>query len=98
MPFLIIARDKPDSSDLRIRVRPQHLVHMTANVKRILGAFAQTDDADTTVTGGVIVLDTEDRAEAERFVADDPFTKAGLFESVTISRCRKAFFNFERLI
>jgi hypothetical protein len=44
------------------------------------------------------VYDSEDRGEVEDFVANDPFTKAGLFESVTISRCRKAFFNYERLI
>jgi hypothetical protein len=50
------------------------------------------------VHGGVIVYDSEDRGEVEDFVANDPFTKAGLFESVTISRCRKAFFNYERLI
>ena len=98
MPFVIIAHDKPDSFDLRLRVRPEHLAHMDANAHRILGAFAITDDDDTIVTGGVIVLDTEERALAERFVADDPFTQAGLFERVTISHCRKAFFNFQRLI
>ena len=43
-------------------------------------------------------MDTDDRAEAERFIAEDPFTKAGLFQSVTVVRWRKAFFNRERLI
>ena len=43
-------------------------------------------------------MDTDDRKEAKRFIADDPFTKAGLFEKVTITRWRKAFFNKERLV
>ena len=98
MPFVIIAKDKPNSVHVRNEVRPEHLEYMTASVGKILGAFAQVDDANTTVHGGVIVYDSDDRAEVEGFVANDPFTKAGLFESITISRCRKAFFNYERLI
>jgi uncharacterized protein YciI len=46
----------------------------------------------------LIVYDSDDRGESENFVANDPFTKAGLFESATISRCRKAFFNYRRSI
>lgn len=98
MPYVIITKDRPDSVGLRNEVRAVHLDYMTANLGKILGAFAQVDDANTTVHGGVIVYDSEDRAEVEEFVANDPFTKADLFESVTISRCRKAFFNYERLI
>lgn len=98
MPFLITTWDKPDSFDLRLRVRPDHLAYMTANVNRILGAFARVDEANQIVDGGVVVLDTEDRGEAERFVREDPFTKAKLFENVTVERCRKAFFNYERLV
>ncbi|MDX1540719.1 MAG: YciI family protein [Geminicoccaceae bacterium] len=98
MPYVIITRDKPGSVDVRNDVRPVHLEYMTARLDKLLGAFAQVDDANTTVHGGVIVYDSEDRAEVEEFVANDPFTKAGLFESITISRCRKAFFNYQRLI
>ena len=48
--------------------------------------------------GGIIIVDTEDRAEAERFIQNDPFTKAGLFAGIEVVRWRKAFFNKERLI
>jgi uncharacterized protein len=98
MPYVIITKDKPDSVALRTELRPEHLEYMTARLDKLLGAFAQVDDANAAVHGGVIVYDSEDRSEVEDFVATDPFTKAGLFESVTISRCRKAFFNYERLI
>lgn len=98
MPYVIITKDKPNAVSLRNEVRPEHLKYMTARVDKLLGAFAQVDDANTTVHGGVIVYDSDDRSEVEGFVANDPFTRAGLFESVTISRCRKAFFNYQRLI
>ena len=43
-------------------------------------------------------MDVDERTEAERFINEDPFTKAGLFEKITVTRWRKAFFNKEKLI
>ena len=39
-----------------------------------------------------------DTAEAAEFVHNDPFYSAGLFDSITMTPWRKAFFNFERLV
>ena len=36
-------------------------------------------------------LRRDTRAEAERFIADDPFSRVQLFERVTITRWRKAY-------
>ena len=44
------------------------------------------------------IIDTDGRSEAEAFIAGDPFTRASLFENVTVNRWRKAFSNFEKLI
>lgn len=44
------------------------------------------------------ILDTDDGEAAERFIAADPYTRVGLFESVTVMRWREAYFNLERLI
>lgn len=98
MPYVIQLVDKPGSAEIRAAARPAHLEYLTANRHRLLAAGAVTDDDGTGGHGGVIILDTEDRAEAERFIAEDPFSKAGLFASVTVSRWRKAFFNGERLV
>ena len=48
--------------------------------------------------GGILIVDVKTRAEAEDFVKNDPFATAGLFEGVEITRWRKAFFGFERLV
>ncbi len=65
---------------------------------KLLAAGAMIEDDGTGGHGGVLIVDTDDRAEAEAFIENDPFTKAGLFESVMVSRWRKAFFNYEKLV
>ena len=98
MPYAIMTVDKPDHLHLRTATRAEHLAYLTAHQDRLLAAGALIDDDGTGGRGGILIVDTDDRAEAERFAAEDPFTKAGLFEQVTVARWRKAFFNRERLI
>jgi uncharacterized protein YciI len=56
------------------------------------------NDDGTGGHGGILIVDTDVRKEAEDFIAGDPFTKAGLFAKVTVSRWRKAYFNKQRFI
>lgn len=98
MPYAIQTIDRADAAQVRIDKRPEHVAWLKANVHRLLAAGALLDDSGTHGSGGIILLDTDDRAEAERFIAEDPYTKAGLFEKVTITRWRKAFFNGAALI
>jgi uncharacterized protein YciI len=98
MPYAIQTKDKPNSAQVRATNRPAHLEYLTKNKDKLLAAGALINDDGTGGDGGILIVDTEDRKEAERFVAEDPFTKAGLFEKVTVTRWRKAFFNKERLI
>ncbi len=98
MPYALQTKDKPDHGQLRAELRDEHLVFLNANLHKLLAAGAVIDDDGTGGHGGILIVDTDDRAEAEAFAADDPFTKAGLFDSVTVTRWRKAFFNFENLL
>jgi uncharacterized protein YciI len=98
MPYAIQTFDKPGSAQVRAAARASHLEYLTAHKDKLLAAGALIDDDGNGGHGGILIVDTDDRAEAERFVADDPFTKAGLFLKVTVTRWRKAFFNKERLI
>lgn len=98
MPYVIQTLDKPGASQLRSTTRPAHLEYLTACKDKLLAAGALIDDDGGGGHGGVLIIDTDDRAEAERFVAEDPFTKAGLFQKVTVTRWRKAFFDKQRLI
>lgn len=98
MPYVIITTDKPDSLALRDQVRAEHIDYLTLHKARLLAAGARIDDDGRGGHGGVIIHDTDDRAEAEAFIQGDPFTKAGLFETVQVTRWRKAFFAGERLV
>jgi uncharacterized protein YciI len=98
MPFAIITVDKPNSLDLRNQTRTEHLTYLDANKHKLLAAGAKSDEDGEGGYGGVILVDTDDRAEAEAFIQNDPFTKAGLFSGIEVVRWRKAFFNFENLI
>lgn len=98
MPYAIQLQDKPGSAELRAAQRPAHLDYLTRNQHLLLAAGALINDDGTGGDGGILLLDTEDRAVAERFINEDPFTKAGLFQNVTVTRWRKAFFNKEKLV
>ncbi len=98
MPYAIQTKDKPDHGYLRAELRDAHLAFLNANLDKLLAAGAVIDDDGSGGHGGILIVDTDDRAEAEAFAADDPFTKAGLFEIVTVTRWRKAYFNFENCL
>jgi uncharacterized protein len=98
MPYVIQTVDNPERSHLRVEVRDEHVAWLKDNVSRLLAGGALLADDGGQGSGGLIILDTEDRAEAEAFIAEDPFTKAGLFQDVMITRWRKGFFNGETLI
>ena len=98
MPYMILLTDKPGQGDLRARTRAVHLEYLDANKARILAAGALIEDDGSGGSGSLYIVDTEDRAEAQRFLEGDPFHKVGLFGQVTVSRWRKAFYNKERLV
>ncbi len=98
MPYAIQTEDKPGTAEIRAEYRAIHLEYYTAYKDKLLAAGALIDDEDTAAQGSLVIIDTDDRAEAERFIAEEPYTKAGLFAKITVTCWRKGFFNKERLI
>ena len=83
MLFALICTDKPDSTDLRSSVRPDHLDYLKGVGDRLKAGGPFLDDAGAP-RGSLVIIEAGDRAEAERIAADDPYAKAGLFQSVEI--------------
>jgi uncharacterized protein YciI len=98
MPYAIQTVDKAGAAGIRAAARPAHLEYLVKHQALLLAAGALIDDDGNGGSGGILLIDTDSREEAERFINEDPFTKAGLFEKVTVTRWRKAFFNGERLV
>lgn len=71
-----------------------HLQYLETNKNRLLASGAKLDDAGENASGGIYILDTESRSDAEAFIAAYPFTKVGLFQRIEITRWRKAYFDF----
>jgi uncharacterized protein YciI len=98
MPYLIETWDGPGRSELRDRTRPRHVAYLDTHKSRILACGAKLSDDGKSASGTIYLLDTDDRAEAERFATEDPFTQAGLPARVEVIRWRKGFFNFQNCI
>ncbi|HEY4299218.1 MAG TPA: YciI family protein [Paraburkholderia sp.] len=95
MPYIIETFDKPGHADVRTRERDIHLAFLEKNKALLLACGAKLNDDGSSAGGGVYVVDLDTREEAEKFIAADPFSLVGLFERVTITRWRKAYFDGE---
>jgi uncharacterized protein len=87
MLFALLSTDKPNSLDLRVKLRSDHLAHLDklgAKVK-IAGPFL--DDAGN-MCGSLVVIEAADRVEAEKIATADPYAAGGLFASVEIKPWR----------
>ncbi|MEM7598589.1 MAG: YciI family protein [Pseudomonadota bacterium] len=82
MLIALIARDKPGALQTRLENREAHVAYLKASPS-VSQAGPLLSDAGE-MCGSLIVLDVEDMAAAEAFVAGDPYGKAGLFESVEL--------------
>lgn len=86
MLFAIHMIDRPDATELRAKVAEDHKAFVGAHLDRMyLGGPLMADDRDAAI-GSLIVMDFPDRAAAVEFIADEPYNRAGLFESLTIRR------------
>jgi len=84
MLFSIHMIDRPDAIDLRASTADDHKAFVGAYLDSMLiGGPLLADDGKTAV-GSLIVMDFPDRAAALAFIAEEPYNRAGLFESVTI--------------
>ena len=96
MPYFIETWDNEEQKHLRAEHRNAHLAYLDANKHRIIACGGKLLDDGSRATGAVLLVDVETREEAEAFIAEDPFTKAGLVGKVSMSRWRRAFVNGER--
>ena len=96
MLHAIVFFDSPLGVALRPALRERHVDYITEHLHLILASGGVYDEDDRPC-GGLIILDTEDRAVAEDFLKRDPFYEAGVYGEHKILRWRKGFYNKERL-
>jgi uncharacterized protein YciI len=86
MYFVIFATDRAGSKEVRANERPRHHAYIgdPALPVRVRVAGPTLDADGQTRNGSLFIIEAEDMAAAEAFVADDPYGQAGLFETVVI--------------
>ncbi|MRU15484.1 YciI family protein [Roseovarius sp. A21] len=87
MLIALIARDKPGALNIRKANREAHLAYIKET-----GVVAQAgpllDDAGEMI-GSLVILEVEDMAAAQGWADNDPYAKAGLFDSVELIPWKK---------
>ncbi len=89
MQFAIVCLDKPDHGHLRAENRPAHIEYLNANLEHMLLAGPFLSEDGERPVGSLLIMEYDDQRQAQAFAEGDPYTKAGLFESVTIRPFRK---------
>jgi uncharacterized protein YciI len=90
MQFMAYCLDKLGALEVRMANRPKHVEYLTSYNDKILFAGPLLDDKEAMI-GSLLVLDLADRAAMDDFLKNDPYAKAGLFQSVAVHAVRKAF-------
>lgn len=83
----LMARDKPSAVGVRAENRPAHVDYLKSTGCVHLAGPLLSAEGD--MCGSMIVLDVADMAAAEDWAENDPYAKAGLFDSVTLDEWKK---------
>jgi uncharacterized protein YciI len=89
MQFMIHCLDKPGHGEVRLANRAAHLAHLDKHAANLIAAGPLLSDDGQAMIGSLLLMEFADRAAADRFRAEDPYGKAALFQSVTITPWRK---------
>ncbi len=97
MPYLIIAHDYENCSEIREKLRQEHRDHLRSVGKKLLASGAILDN-EKNVIGGMSILDTENFKEAKEFADNDPYSKNNIRKTVEILNWRKRWWEGEFLL
>ncbi len=96
MLYALIGEDAPGSLETRMSVRPAHVARLEAlrDAGRLIlagpmPAIDSPDPGPAGFQGSLVVAEFGSLAEAESWLADDPYTTAGVFRRTSVRPFRK---------
>ena len=96
MYYAIIGQDRVDSLALRLQERPAHLERIKAlqAAGRLLlagpnPAIDSEDPGPAGFTGSIIIAEFSSLLQAQQWADEDPYRKAGVYESVVVKPFKK---------
>jgi uncharacterized protein YciI len=84
MLYAIRLLDKPGAAALRQRVRPEHKAYLAQVAARIAFAGPLVADDGEAMIGSLLVIDFDSREAVNAWLADEPFTRAGLYAATEV--------------
>lgn len=84
MIFIFLLMDRPGTANVRAEIRPIHRAYLAKLADRMAFAGPLTSDDGQTTVGSLLAIDFPDRAQAEAWLQEEPFTKAGIYEKPII--------------
>jgi uncharacterized protein YciI len=93
MLFIATCLDKPQSLDTRLANRPAHLAFLEGLGSTVKAGGAVLADDLKTPVGSMLIFEGESEKDVRAILADDPYARAGLFDSVTVRPWRQAVGN-----
>jgi uncharacterized protein YciI len=86
MRFAVICRDKPDHLEVRLQNRAAHLAYIEATgIVEMAGPLIE----EGRMCGSLVILGADSLDTARAWVAGDPYGRAGLFDTVTVTEWKK---------
>ena len=89
MFYVLLCEDKPDSRKLRLDTRDAHLAYVRTRAEWVTLAGPLLSDDGEQMIGSLFLLQAASREEVDDFHRNDPYTRAGLWERVTIRPFRQ---------
>ena len=88
--FAIHCLAKPGGAALRTETRPAHLEYL-ADFEADIFCGGALLDLEGAPMGSLLIVECQDRRAAYEFAAGDPYSQAGLFQSVAITPWRRLY-------
>lgn len=82
--FIISAFDREACLGLRLEVRPDHAAYVRANTPETVKLAGPYLNQRGEMIGSMLIISAASQEDAERFIAHDPYFKAGLFAQVRV--------------
>ncbi|WP_407493830.1 YciI family protein [Pseudooceanicola sp. MF1-13] len=87
MLVALMAQDKPGALDVRKANRDAHLAYI--NDTGVVAQAGPLLDNAGEMCGSLVILDVADMDAAQTWADNDPYAKAGLFQSVQLTAWKK---------
>jgi len=82
--FMFRGYDQPNAAAIRTATRAAHRDYIRLPQPGCFGPL--TEDSGAPMIGTLLILNADDRDSAVRYLAGDPYAKAGLFERTELVR------------